>query len=192
MEFYTMGKLASSNGCVDVFFHLAGIFYMYFETSTVTFGETIIILIQSALEALSSIQAQRCMCKICFKYFSSTAISAEDKIKWMLGNLDIPTDIPPEAKELQDYLNSKGLAGPFNGVRAITYFRNKIIHGNAESLHRTFGTSPALTPAEKAMKTAIILGRMYIELAILHLLNYKGMYTNRFTKSTRQVDTALS
>jgi hypothetical protein len=192
MDFYTMGELASSNGYVNVYNHLAAIFDMYLEASMVTFGETVIILTQSALEALASIQAQRCMCEICFKYFSSKAISAENKIKWMLGDLHIPTDIPPEAKELQDYLNGKGLAGPLNGVRAITYFRNKIIHGNAESLHRTFGTSAALTPSEKAMEKAIILGRMYIELAILHMLNYKGMYTNRFTKSTRQVDTALS
>jgi hypothetical protein len=158
---------------------------MYFEASMVTFGETAIILTQSALEALTYMQAERDMCEICFKYFSSKAFSAEDKIKWMLDRLHIPTDIPPEAKELQDYLSSKGLAEPLNGVRAITYFRNKIIHGNAESLWRTFD-------AEEAMKKAIILGRMYIELAILHMLNYKGMYTNRLTKNTKQVDMALS
>ena len=97
----------------------------------------------------------------------------------------------PEAKELQDYLNSKGLAGPLNGVRAITYFRNGIIHANAESLHELLVEQDPVQ-SEEAMNKAIILGRMYIELVILHMLNYNGMYTNRFTKSTRQVDMALS
>lgn len=63
---------------------------------------------------------------------------------------------------------------------------------NTKFLRRTFGTSADLTPSEKAMEKTIILGRMYIELAILHMLNYKGMYTNRFTKNTRQIDMALS
>jgi hypothetical protein len=192
MDFYTMGELASSNGYVNIYSHLAVILYMYLEASTVTFGETAIMLTQSALEALASMQAERLMCEICFKYFSSKAISAETKIKWMLDSLHIPTDIPPEAKALRDYLNDKGLAGHPNGVRAITYFRNGIIHVNAESLHRTFGASEDPIPSEEAMNKAIILGRMYIELAILNMLNYKGMYTNRFTKSTRQVDMALS
>lgn len=192
MDFYTMGELASSNGDVNVFDHLEVILDTYFEASMVTFGTTVIMLTQSALEALASMQAERLMCGICFKYFSSKAISAENKIKWMLNNLHIPTDIPPEAKELQDYLNGKGLARPLNGVRAITYFRNAIIHGNAESLHRIFGTSEDFVPSEVAMNKTIILGRMYIELVILHILNYKGMYTNRFTKNTRQVDMALS
>ena len=184
MDFYKMGELSSSNGCVNVYRHLSDILHMYFEASMVTFGETALILTQSALEALTSMQAERDMCEICFKYFSSKAVPAEDKIKWMLDRLNILTDIPPEANELQDYLSSKGLAEPFNGVKAITYFRNKIIHGNAESLRSV--------PYVEAMEKAIILGKMYIELAILHMLDYDGMYTNRLTKSTRQVDMALS
>ena len=72
-------------------------------------------------------------------------------------------------------------------MKAITYFRNGIIHANAKSLQRTFDPS-----ADLAMSKVIDLGRMYIELAILHMLNYKGMYTNRFTKITRQVDMTLS
>ncbi|MFZ3146767.1 hypothetical protein [Methanothrix sp.] len=192
MDFYTMGELSSSNGYVNVYDHLSAILHMYFEASMVTFSETVIILTQSALEALASMQAERYMCEICFKHFSSKAFSAEAKIKWMLDYLHIPTDIPPEAKGLQDYLSSKGLDEPLNGVRAITYFRNGIIHANTASLRRIFGTSEDHVPSEEAMKKAIILGRMYIELVILHMLNYKGMYTNRFTKSTRQVDMALS
>lgn len=191
MDFYIAGELASSNGHDSVYDQLVLIFYMYFEAGMVTFGETVISLTQSALEALASMQAERHMCKICYEYFSSK-FNAESKIKWMLDNLQIPTDIPPEAKILQDYLRSKGLAEPLNGVKAITYFRNAIIHPNAKSLSRIFSTSEDPFPSEEAKKDAIILGRMYIELAILHILNYKGKYTNRFTKNTRQVDVALS
>lgn len=191
MDFYTMGKMEPSNNYVSVYNHLTAILHMYFEANMVTFGETKIILTQSALESLASMQAERCMCETCFNFFTNS-INAENKIKWMLDYLHIPIDIPTEAEEVRDYLNSRGLAGPLNGVKAITYFRNAIIHANAKSLQRTFGTSADPVPSEKAKEKAITLGRMYIELAILHILNYKGMYTNRFTKSTRQVDIALS
>ncbi len=195
MDFYTMGELAlsqlpSSQNPVNIYGHLAAIIDMYLESSMVTFGETGIVLTQSALESLAHIQAERCLCEICFKGFNDN--KAETKIKWMLDNLHIPTDIPPQAQELTDYLNGKGLAGSHNGVEAITYFRNGIIHANTKSLHRTFGRSADPVQSEEAMKKAVILGRMYVELAILRMLNYKGMYTNRFTKSTRQVDMALS
>jgi len=186
MDFYTMGEMEPSNDYVNVYDHLTAILHIYFEASMVTFEETKIILTQSALESLASMQAEKCMCKTCFKFFTD-AIRAETKIKWMLDYLHIPTDIPTQAEEIQDYLNGRGLAGPLNGVKAITYFRNGIIHANAKSLQRTFDPS-----ADLAMSKVIDLGRMYIELAILHMLNYKGMYTNRFTKITRQVDMTLS
>ncbi len=202
MDFYTMGELALSNlpasqltssqDPVNIYEHLAAIFDMYLESNMVTFGETAIMLIQSSLESLAHIQAERLMCEKCFEYFSSKAINAETKIKWILDYLSIPTDIPPQAQVLTDYLIGKGLAGPHNGVGAITYFRNGIIHANAKSLHRTFGRLTDPVQSEEAMEKAVILGRMYVELAILHMLNYNGMYTNRFTKSTRQVDIALS
>ena len=190
MDLYTMGKLASPYDYVDVFDHLAAIIYMYVEAGLTSFGETTIMLTQSALESLAYMQAEKCLDKISFSSFDDDR--AENKIRWMLNKLHIPTDIPPEAKELQDYLNGKSLEAPLDGVKGITYFRNGIIHANTKFLKRTFGTSADLAPSEKAMEKAIILGRMYIELAVLHMLNYKGMYTDRFTKNTRQVDMALS
>ena len=53
-----MGELASSNGDVNVFDHLEVILDTYFEASMVTFGTTVIMLTQSALEALASMQAE--------------------------------------------------------------------------------------------------------------------------------------
>lgn len=190
MDLYTMGNLASSYDYVNVFDHLAAIIYIYVEAGLTSFGETAIMLTQSALESLAYMQAEKCLDKTGFKSFDGDR--AEDKIRWMLNKLHIPTDIPPEAKELQDYLDGKSLEAPLDGVKAITYFRNGIIHVNTKFLRRTFGASADLTPSEKAMEKAIILGKMYVELAILHMLNYKGMYTNRFTENTRQVDMALS
>jgi hypothetical protein len=163
---------------------------MYAESGMTSFGETAIMLIQSALESLAYMQAEKSLDEIIFKCFDKER--AENKIRWMLNELHISTNIPPEASELQEYLSGKDLAIPLDGVKAITYFRNGIIHGNMKFLSRTFGTPADLSPTEKAMEKAIILGRMYIELAILHMLNYNGMYTNRFTKNTRQVDMALS
>ena len=190
MELYDIGKLISSYGYADIFDHLAVIITMYVEAGLTSFGETAIMLTQSALESLAHMQAEKCLDEISFRSFD--AGRAETKIRWMLNKLGIPTNIPPEAKDLQDYLNGKGLDAPLDGVKGITYFRNGIIHATPKLLRRTLGAPTDHTPSEKAMEKVIILGRMYMELAILHMLNYKGMYTDRFTGETKQVDTALS
>lgn len=130
MDFYTIGKLASSHGYVDVFNQLAAIIYMYVEAGLTSSGETAIMLTQSALESLAYMQAEKCLSERCFKSFDASR--AEIKIRWMLNELHTLTDIPPEAKELQDYLDGKGLEAPLDGVKAITYFRNGIIHEKHE------------------------------------------------------------
>lgn len=183
MEIYEQGQLATTEEMINEYEHLSVIMFNYIEAGLTTFGETAIILTQSALESLAYMQAKKSG-----KTFGESE-KTDDKIRWMLSELSIAIDIPPEAKALQYHLNirKKNIEKPRDGPKAITYFRNGVIHPTPENLKRPFGRNQEKVPSERAMAYTITLGRMYMELAILNMLNYKGNYLNPLNGLTQQV-----
>ena len=176
MEIYEEWQLAVTGEGISEYEHLTMIILNYIEAGLTTFGETAIVLTQSVLESIAYMQAKKS--GRTFGKYEKT----DDKIRWLLSELGIAADIPPEAKDLQVYLNvrKRYIPKPFDGPRAITYFRNSIVHPTPEKLTRSLGRATEKVPSEKAMRYAIILGRMYMELAILAVLKYEGNYTNPF------------
>jgi hypothetical protein len=185
MELYEEGQLAVPQNQVDAYNHIKSIIITYIESGLAIYGETAIVLVQSALESLTYMQAKKCLGKRCLKCFKDS--SAELKIRWMLNKMSIPTDIPPEVNIIQDYLKGKGLQEPLDGPKAITYLRNGIIHASPKLLTRPIGKPTDLVPSETAMEYTIFLGRMFVELAVLSILNYNGNYINKLNGLTQQV-----
>jgi hypothetical protein len=184
MEFYELGQLITSQNQVGVYNQIKSIIINCIESGLATYGETAIILLQSALESLAYMQADKHLRGICHDSFVEA--NAEVKIRWLLNELSIPTNIPPEAQKLRDYLKSKNIK-TLDGPRAITYLRNGIIHATPKLLTRPMGAPSDQVPSEIAMEYTILLGRMYVELSILGMLEYNGNYLNRFTGLTQQV-----
>jgi len=184
MEFYEEGQLEASQSRVNAYDHMSAIITMCIGAGNLEiFGETAIMITQSCLESLAYMKAETVG-----KIFDENE-SADLKIRWMLERMDIGVDIPPEAKDLQYYLNIKKniIPKPRDGPKAITYLRNGIIHPSPENLIKPFGTETDRVSSQKAMDYIIVLGRMYMELAILHMLSYNGNYTNRLNRITQQV-----
>lgn len=179
--------MAVTNEEINEYKHLTIIIFNYIEASLVTFRETAIVLTQLALESIAYMQAKKS--GKTFSQFESEYEKADSKIRWLLGELGIAIDIPREAKDLQYHLNirKRDIPKPRDGPRAITCFRNGIVHPTPEKLIRPFGRATEKVSSEAAMGYAIILGRMYMELAILSMLNYTGNYTNPFNGLTQQL-----
>jgi len=184
MSFYEEGQLEVAQNRVNVYDHLSSIISMYIGSGDLEiFGETAIMITQACLESLVYMHAE----------ITSELINEDEtadlKIRRMLEKMNILVDIPPEAKDLQYYLNIKKrfIPKPRDGPKAITYLRNGIIHPSPENLIKPFGAETDRVPSQRAMDLIIVLGRMYMELAILNLLNYRGNYTNRFNRTTQQI-----
>lgn len=184
MEIYEQASQVAQQDQVTKYDQLRSIITNYIESGLTQFVETAIVLIQSALEAVASMLAHDRLTGVFIDCFNKS--SAEEKIRWMLSQLSIPTDIPPEAQALQEYLAGKGL-DKRDGPKAITYFRNGIVHPTPKLLTRPFGSQADRVPSEIAMEYTIALGRMYVELAILGTLNYKGNYYNRLNGQIQQL-----
>jgi hypothetical protein len=145
-------------------------------------------MMQSALESLAYLQAEEKLSDIQNEKFNNKELCpADEKIRWMLKDLGIPVDIPPESNDLQEFINQRLSGSDLDGPKAITYLRNAVIHGSSKLLTRVYGKSTDVISTEKAMHHAIILGTRYMELAILHKMNYSGNYTNRLTQETKRV-----
>ncbi len=86
----------------------------------------------------------------------------------MLEKLDVPDNLPEQLKNLHGYsINKNWQSGP----KAIVELRNEIVHPDRESI-----------PNSHVCYDALQLALWYIEMVILKLCNYKGVYSNRLNR----------
>jgi hypothetical protein len=127
-----------------------------------------IVLTQTALELLCWAYLVEEQHLFTTKDFNS--LSAADKIRYLLSHLAIPVQIPPQLKNLQ--AASASFKAP-DGPGVFVAIRNGIVHPTKAKRNAIAKMLP------RARWEARQLGLWYLELAILRLSSYTGVYYNR-------------
>lgn len=128
-----------------------------------------IILIQAALELLGWVYLVEDT-----KQFGSSKfenLPAEQKLRELLKTLNIPTTIPPE---LSDLKNAAALLRTTDGPSIFVRLRNGLVHPKKNKRNLVSSTAVAVRIQ------AWTLGLWYLELLLLRLFNYSGVYYRRF------------
>jgi len=136
--------------------------------------EGAIILIQTALELIFNWLILEKLQLINKR--SVRNLSAEQKVSFILQQLKVPITIPESYNDLLSY------SGDNNGPRAITQIRNALVHSDVNKRKKMLAVSSEVT------FQALHLGIWYVELSILFILEYKGLYNNR-TSADKWKDT---
>lgn len=100
----------------------------------------------------------------------SENISAANKIRLLISQLNINTDIPIKFSSLQNYLKSEKLV---DAPDTVVQIRNAIVHSQEEKRKKLRDIN--INAKSEALQLCI----WYIELALLKILNYNHIYTNR-------------
>ena len=100
----------------------------------------------------------------------SENINAANKIRLLISQLNINTDIPQVFIELENYRVSENL---IDGPNSIVQIRNAIVHSQEEKRKKLNQID------DYAKLQALYLSIWYMELSILKLLNFEGEYHNR-------------
>ena len=136
----------------------------YIETLGNTTIENNIISMQIALETLSYVVLVEQQKILSDEEFDDNLSSTN--IRMLLNSCKIPTG-KEDLNLFDEYIQSKFL----DGVDLITYFRNKIVHPSRKRNRATLHVED--------MWNIIQIAIRYVELVMLHLINYKGEYSNR-------------
>jgi len=130
-----------------------------------------IVLTQTALELLGwafLVEDQNLFSTKDFKKFTGA-----EKIRSLLRHLRIPERIPSELKSLQAASTAFKVS---DGPGVVVAIRNGIVHPRKAKRDSVASTLP------RARWEAMQLGLWFLELAILHLSSYAGVYYNRLKK----------
>ncbi len=102
----------------------------------------------------------------------SRNLSAANKIRLILSQLNLSTEIPEafnDFKDVQQEINSQGDEAP----ETFVYIRNALVHSRE-------GKRKALEEINiRARNEALELSLWYLELSLLKILDYEGYYLNR-------------
>lgn len=132
------------------------------------FVEGSIIMAQTALELLYNWFIVENKRLIIGK--DSENISAANKIRLLISQLDIAYDVPAKFSSLKKYLISEKL---IDAPEAVIQIRNAIVHSQEDKRKK-------LKDIEDQAKSQVLqLCIWYIELALLKVLKYNGIYSNR-------------
>lgn len=97
-------------------------------------------------------------------------LKAANKIKLVLSHLNLSYAIPNEYSELKNLMKLVNLN---DGPNMIVYVRNCLVHSNSKKRQDVFNISPM------ARAEVVFLANWYIELSLLKILNYNGLYQRR-------------
>ena len=110
----------------------------------------------------------------------SEMINAASKIRLLLSQIGINSEIPKSFKSLTVFLSEEDSIKDAPDV--IVQIRNSIVHSQENKRRK-------LAKISKDIKyEALQLCVWYIELALLRILDYKGIYFNRCSEATFKVD----
>lgn len=127
-------------------------------------NEGSLVLVQIALERLAwSLLVQE---KGALSEDGFTKLTAGDQLQLLVTTLGLPTATPKTLKSLVKYDEGKGMP------RALVNIRNKTVHPVRQS---------SKPPDEYAVYEAMDASLWYLELALLKLLGYEGMYVDRLS-----------
>jgi hypothetical protein len=133
-----------------------------------------IVIEQVALEMLSWVRFVESEAIHSRKDFHSTKkFPAAEKIRLLLSKFNVPLAIP---NELQSLLAQARDNNWRSGPLALTMIRNRIVHSSPESRERIRDLS------NDSILEAWKLGLWYIELLLLSLFEYQGVYYNRLRR----------
>ncbi|PHN93373.1 hypothetical protein CSC80_10615 [Maribacter sp. 6B07] len=100
----------------------------------------------------------------------SRNLSASNKIRLILSSCMVTKDIPSELKELTDIMKGQAIN---DGPESIVYVRNALVHAHEKNRDKIRKIGPY------ARFQALRLAIMYIDLALLKILDYDGRYKNK-------------
>lgn len=147
---------------------IASSIYWYVQSNTKKSGiDGSIILTQTAFEILSWTTYVRPQGGLSPNSFEK--LPAEDKLRMLLVPTGIELEVPAELTELKKLVTkSNG-----DGAQAFVKLRNSIVHPGDE------------ISAGNVVFEAWLLGLRYLELILLHLFDYEGVYAYRLKKGSR-------
>jgi hypothetical protein len=147
----------------------------WFVEANLTAGgvEGAIILAQAALELLGWMYFVEDSKTSTMSGNKFNSLNAEDKILQLLKSHHIPTDIPAEMSTLIQFALNQGIS---NGPQILVQLRNGMVHPKQAKRDYVFQI-PRMARSELQQ-----LGLWYLELLLLHMLDYDGMYYPRFLK----------
>jgi hypothetical protein len=145
--------------------------HWYVEANKVAgFAEGSIMMIQNALELLYNwIIVEK---KKIIKGEDSKNLSASNKIRLLLTQMNLNLEIPATLTTLSSFSNGK-----MDGPETLVYIRNAIVHSQEEKRKKLKALSPT------TFSEALHLGLWYVELILLYTLSYTGKYQNRCLKN---------
>lgn len=111
-------------------------------------------------------------------------IPLKGKIKEVLCSINFPIDIPSHLEHLKALQETTSAIS--NGPDAIGYIRNALVHARKENREKLKYVSPL------AQHQALKLALLYIEVALLSLINYKGKYADRTSPNLWRGDNEYS
>jgi hypothetical protein len=148
---------------------LQTVIHWYVEANASTaYVEGSIILTQTALELVYNWMLIDKKKLIIGK--DAESLSASNKIRLILNQLDISPVIPANLVELL------GVPEIADGPEVFVQIRNGLIHGQERKRRELMNISIL------AKNEALTLGVWYLELALLKILDYKGKYNNRVSE----------
>lgn len=100
-------------------------------------------------------------------------LPASDKLRLLLSQCKIPLAVPAQLIELQKLSKEHNWA---DGPHAVTEMRNSLVHPKPKKRRRVLDAEPI------AIFEAWNLATWYLELVLLWLFEYKGLYTNRLMR----------
>lgn len=136
------------------------------------FSEGSIILAQTALELVYNWWIVENKKMILGK--DSENISASNKIRLLISQLNVPSNIPTAFIELQKFKDTTDNVA--DAPDSIVYIRNAIVHSQEEKRKKLSSIH------YKAKYEALQVYIWYIELTLLCILDYNGEYFNRCSK----------
>ncbi|MBW4639013.1 MAG: hypothetical protein KME05_12400 [Gloeocapsa sp. UFS-A4-WI-NPMV-4B04] len=149
----------------------------YLEANTTLLIQNKIILTQVALELIAWVLLVEKEASFSLKDFDK--LQASKKIRELLSKFRIPPDIPQSS--LTSSLTNLGELASDNklidGPHAFTFLRNGLVH--PKSRKKVFDA-----PMEAIIETCD-LGMWYLELVLLAIFNYQGIYASRLRQGVR-------
>jgi hypothetical protein len=152
--------------------------HWYIEANTNAGGiEGGIVLVQTALELLSWVYLVEDETNKIMSANKFNKISAEERIVSLLHELSIPTELPNELLSLASAATSLQAD---DGVGALVSLRNAIVHPKKSKRRNVTEVGVS------ARIEALTVGLWYLELALLRLIGYNGVYWSRLRSGNNE------
>ena len=149
---------------------LTSLIHWYVEANGQSgFSEGSIILAQTALELVYNWWIVEKKKMIIGK--DSENISASNKIRLLISQLNLLSNIPVALIELQQFKDSTD--NVYDAPDSIVYIRNAIVHSQEDKRRKLSSIN------EKAKYEALQIYLLYIELSLLCILDFNGQFNNR-------------